>query len=111
MSLCLSNLAFANVDLEKAVVPVDKTVVPDKTVPKDFHKDKFVTPADDQLNKKIRATVINASFSEVILNTNNGDVTLEGFAIKASNEKDLVRDIQKIEGVKTVKSNLKIKNP
>lgn len=82
---------------------------------RDFAQDTYATPADDQLNQKIRDKVSRGilwdSYKEVILNTSNGTVTLEGFVGTVGDQQKLMTELQKIDGVKLVKSNLKIKNP
>lgn len=80
-----------------------------------FAQDTFTTSADDQLNKKIRDHVSKGilwdSYTEVILNTANGNVVLMGVVKNANDQDKLVTEIQKVEGVKSVKSELKFKNP
>lgn len=80
----------------------------------DFSQDRGVTAADQKLNKKIRDTVsvgwLWNSYKEVVLNTNNGVVTVEGTVESNSEQQKLLTDIQKVAGVKQVKSNLRIKN-
>jgi osmotically-inducible protein OsmY len=78
-----------------------------------FPQDTYGTSEDDQLNKKIRDKVSKGilwdSYESVILNTSNGVVTLEGSVETIGDQQKLATEIQKIEGVKTVKSNLKVK--
>lgn len=80
-----------------------------------FSQDTFATPADEQLNKKIRDNVsigwLWNSYKDTALNTNNGVVTIVGVVDSPSDQQKLVTELQKIEGVKAVKSNLRIKNP
>ncbi len=80
----------------------------------EFAQDSYNTAADDQLNKKIRDNVSKGwlwdSYKDVTLNTSNGVVTLEGTVNSPSDQQKLMTEIQKIEGVKQVKSNLQIKN-
>lgn len=82
---------------------------------KDFNQDTFKTPEDNKLNQQIRDTVSRGwiwdSYKDVTLNTSNGDVTLEGQIGTIKDQEKLMRDIQKVPGVKTVKSNLKIERP
>jgi osmotically-inducible protein OsmY len=79
-----------------------------------FSQDKGTTPADQQLNKKIRDNVSKGyvwdSYEAVILNTSNGAVVLEGSIKNLDQQQKLIDEIQKVEGVKTVKSNLRVKN-
>ena len=79
-----------------------------------FTQDTYASPADDQLNKKIRDNTSRGwlwdSYEEVILNTANGEVILEGNIESVDDQQKFMKEIQKIEGVKTVKSNLKINN-
>jgi osmotically-inducible protein OsmY len=84
-------------------------------ISREFKQDTYATSEDDQLNKKIRDTTSRGwlwnSYQGVILNTTNGDVTLEGTVESNKDQQKLMKEIQKIDGVKTVKSNLRIKNP
>lgn len=83
----------------------------DKTV-RDFPQDRGITPFDNQLNKKIRDKVSSGwvwnSYKGVALNTSNGVVTLDGTVANKEDEKKLIDHISKIEGVKSVNSNLTI---
>jgi osmotically-inducible protein OsmY len=85
-----------------------------KESPRAFSQDTYATSTDDQLNKKIRDKVSRGwiwdSYKGVTLNTSNGVVTLEGTVDSISDQQKLATEIQKIDGVKSVKSNLKIKN-
>jgi osmotically-inducible protein OsmY len=82
---------------------------------RDFAQDTYATAADDQLNQKIRDKVSRGilwdSYKEVVLNTSNGTVTLEGFIDTVGDQQKLMTELQKIDGVKIVKSNLKIQKP
>lgn len=82
---------------------------------KPYTQDTFATSADDQLNKKIRDKTSRGwlwnSYKEVILNTNNGNVTLTGAVDSVKDQQKLLKEIQKIDGVKGVQSRLTIKNP
>ena len=82
---------------------------------KDFPRDRASTPMDDQLNKKIRDQVskgwLTNSYEEIVLVTNNGYVLIEGIVEDMDDQQDLLNDIRKIEGVRGVKSNVRIKNP
>ena len=79
-----------------------------------YSRDTFNTSSDEQLNKKIRESVSKGilwdSYKEVFLNTNNGVVTLRGTVETSADQQKLINDIKKIEGVKSVQSDLKIKN-
>ncbi|MBA3721672.1 MAG: BON domain-containing protein [Parachlamydiaceae bacterium] len=79
-----------------------------------FAQDSYYTSSDDQLNKKIRDKVSRGwlwdSYKAVVLNTSNGVVTLEGTVDDVKDQDKLVSEIQKVPGVKAVKSNLTIKN-
>lgn len=81
---------------------------------KDFSQDTYSNSADEQLNKKIRDKVSRGwlwdSYKNVTLNTTNGVVTLEGKVDDPSDQQKLMKEIQKVDGVKSVKSNLKFKN-
>lgn len=82
---------------------------------KDFNQDTFKTPEDNKLNQQIRDSVSRGwlwdDYKDVTLNTSNGDVTLEGQIGTTKDQEKLMRDIQKVPGVKTVKSNLRINKP
>lgn len=80
----------------------------------DFPQDNFATAADEQLNKKIRDNVSKGwftnSYKDISLNTQNGLVTLEGTVNDFNDQQKLIMEIQKIDGVKGVRSNLRINN-
>lgn len=74
-------------------------------------KDSYTTPADQQLNMKIRDKITGwfwDSYPNVSLNTANGIVVLEGSIETPKDQQNLMTELRKIEGVKTVKSNLKV---
>lgn len=77
-----------------------------------FAQDKGATVADQQLNRKIRDKVSSGilwdSYTEIALNTNNGVITLEGSIKNAREQQNLINKIQKIEGVRSVVSNLRL---
>ncbi len=79
---------------------------------RDFTQDTFKTNADEELNKRIRLEAgsngLWNKFPDVALNSSNGYVTLEGSVENIDDREILLNEIQKVEGVKTVKSNLKI---
>jgi osmotically-inducible protein OsmY len=67
------------------------------------------TSPDEQLNRKIRRkSDLWNSFKDVSLNTKDGTVTLEGTVNSESDQQKIMTEIQTIEGVKSVQSNLKI---
>lgn len=78
-----------------------------------FPQDTFKSTADDQLNKKIRDNVSKGilwdSYTDVVLNSNNGNVVLTGSVNSVSDQESLVSEIKKVEGVKSVTSDLKVK--
>jgi len=76
-----------------------------------YPQDTAASPADLQLNYKIRDQISGwlwDSYKDISLNTTNGDVELRGQIDNLKDEQKLVQDIQKVEGVKSVKSALKI---
>lgn len=79
-----------------------------------FPQDTYATPADEELNKKIRDSVSRGwlwnSYKDVTLQTSNGIVTLAGTVKNQDDQQKLVSEILKVEGVKSVKSNLTYKN-
>lgn len=83
-------------------------------VDNEFPQDRANTPSDTQLNKKIRDHISNGwfktSYKEISLDVNNGVVTVSGTIDNRDNQKDLINQIQKIEGVRYVNDNLKLKN-
>lgn len=80
----------------------------------DFPNDNFATASDEQLNKRIRDNVSRGwlwnNYKDVSLNTQNGLVTLEGTVDDMNDQQKLIMEIQKIDGVKGVRSNLRINN-
>ncbi|MBS4168616.1 BON domain-containing protein [Parachlamydia sp. AcF125] len=79
---------------------------------KQFPQDRGATLADQQLNKKIRDHISRGwlwdSYKEISLNTSNGVVTITGSIGSEKELQDLIDEILKIEGVKSVKSNVRI---
>lgn len=79
-----------------------------------FPQDTAATPADEQLNKKIRDSVSRGvlwnSYKDIALQTSNGVVTLTGTVSSADDQQKLIADVLKVEGVRTVRSNLAVKN-
>jgi len=77
-----------------------------------FPQDSYATTVDDQLNKKIRDNVSKGwiwdSYKGVALATDNGVVVLEGTVDSIESQQKLMQGIQKIPGVKMVKSNLRV---
>lgn len=98
--------------LDSQIVVRDISTINDAK--KDFSQDTFATSADEQLNKKIRDDVSRGwlwnDYEDVYLNTANGVVTLNGEVDDRDDETTLLKEIQKVEGVKSVKSNLRIDN-
>jgi hypothetical protein len=77
-----------------------------------YAQDSFATPTDKELNKKIRDKITGwfwDSYPDVSLDTSDGVVVLQGFVKKPKDQQDLMIEIRKIDGVKGVKSNLKVK--
>lgn len=104
-----------NIEGVKALNSQLKVVQPSKDKEKrQFPQDTYSTNEDDQLNKKIRDTTSKGflwnSYEDVTLNTSKGVVTLEGMVNNLGDQQKLMTEIQKIDGVKSVKSNLRIKN-
>jgi osmotically-inducible protein OsmY len=100
-------------DRDRTVMNKDNKAIEHKDVKADskYPQDKFQTPADQELNAKIRSKITGwvwDSYPDVIVHTANGVVTLEGFVATPKDKEDVVNAIQKVEGVKSVKSNLKI---
>ena len=79
----------------------------------EFPQDKYATAEDEQLNQRIRDVVSRGwlmdSYKDISLNTTKGIVTLDGTVKSADDRQDLINKIQKIDGVKSVKSNLTVK--
>lgn len=79
---------------------------------KKFNQDTYSNQADEQLNNKIRDSISSGiiwdSYNNISLNTINGNVVLEGSIKNDKDQQTLMNKIQKIEGVKSVKSNLRI---
>lgn len=79
-----------------------------------FPQDRFATQRDLQLNRDIRKKISEGWFStkydDLRLNTNNGTVILEGTVDSQDDERKILNDIQKIQGVRSVVSRLQIDN-
>lgn len=95
--------------LDSNIAVRDATSAPTKESAR-FPADKGTTPADEQLNKKIRDKVSSGilwdSYTDVILVTDNGIVLLQGTIKDLNDQKNLVGKIEKIQGVRAVRSNL-----
>lgn len=90
-----------------------KVVEPSNTPVNKYPQDSFGTAADQQLNLKIRDKISGYlwdSYPDVALYTSNGEVTLKGFVSKAKDQQSLMNEILKVEGVKTVKTDLQVKD-
>ncbi|MBA3239271.1 MAG: BON domain-containing protein [Parachlamydiaceae bacterium] len=78
----------------------------------DKFSDTHSSPADEQLNKKIRDQISKGwiwdSYKNVILHTSNGIVILSGKVSSLDDQLKLVNEIQKIEGVKAVTNNMAV---
>jgi len=79
-----------------------------------FSQDTAARSTDNQLNKKIRDKVSRGwfwdSYQEVSIHSDNGVITLKGTVDSLDEEQDLVNRIQKIKGVKQVRSELVVEN-
>lgn len=81
---------------------------------REFPQDRASSKADDQLNKKIRDNIskgwLKDSYKDIGLDTNDGVVTLDGSIKNADDQQKVINDVLKVEGVRSVKSNLQIRN-
>ncbi len=86
----------------------------ERSTAREFPQDRFATQKDDQLNRKIRDNISKGwlwdSHKDITLQTSNGIVTVLGNIDDAKAEEKLIGEIKKIEGVKSVISNLRIQN-
>lgn len=92
-------------------------IVKEKQAGKDeaahYPQDTAASPADQQLNLKIRDEITGwfwDSYKGLSLNTVNGVVEIRGEVESLKAQQDVMNAIQKIEGVKSVKSAMHIKN-
>lgn len=80
---------------------------------KEFPHDTFKTPQDEQLNRVIREKTSEGwiwdSYKDIAISTDNGVVTLNGSIKNSEDQQKLINEIQKINGVKSVRSNLHIR--
>jgi osmotically-inducible protein OsmY len=76
-------------------------------------EDEGATPADQTLNQRIRqnlsadmalATVVH----KIHLDTDNGEVTLQGFVTNDKQKADIATKVQQVSGVKKVENQLRI---
>jgi osmotically-inducible protein OsmY len=92
-------------------IRVENPTVTDKK--NEFPQDSYKTPQDEQLNKKIREKVSEGwvwdSYKNVTINTDNGVVTIGGSIKNLEDQNKLVNEIEKINGVKSVISNLTVR--
>ena len=87
----------------------------DKKMEHLFPQDQYATTEDEQLNKRIRNEIsigwLWDSYKNIGLTTADGIVTLTGTVDRPSDQQKLVSEIQKIQGVRGIKSTLIVKNP
>lgn len=75
-----------------------------------YPQDIANTFKDREINDKIRAKITGwfvDDYKNVILNTDNGVVTLSGFVEKQETANDLADQVRKIDGVREVKNNIR----
>jgi osmotically-inducible protein OsmY len=100
-----------NMDGVRSLTSNIKPVEAGKKVATTHPQDTASTSADEQLNLKIRDQIsgwIWDSYDGVSLNTANGVVELRGQVNDLKNQQDLMNKIQDVEGVKSVKSSLRL---
>lgn len=77
-----------------------------------YSQDMYATRIDQQLNREIRNMMRRSwvwdGYKDVFLDTNNGVVTLVGSVKNLHDQQKIMTEIQKIRGVRDVRSNLKI---
>lgn len=76
------------------------------------NQDKATNASDEQLNRRIRQNIrslINNGM-DIVLITSNGIVTIEGTVNNSNDQQRLIAIIQNMDGVKSVKSNLRKNN-
>lgn len=83
-------------------------------IAREFPQDRAASPSDEQLNKKIREKISEGwftnSYKNIQLDTQNGEVTINGSVEKPKEELKLTDEIRKIQGVRNVKTHIQIKN-
>lgn len=86
----------------------------DKSPAASFSQDSYSTVEDQELNNAIRSKIGSYSFWDsyegLSLNTSNGIVTLDGVVDSVAEKQDLVKMVQSVDGVKSVKSHLEIQS-
>ena len=80
---------------------------------REFPQDKAATAEDSLINKRIRDQVSRGwlwdSYKEVTLDTKDGVVTLKGNVNREVDLQKLITEIQKINGVRSVQTNVNLK--
>lgn len=79
---------------------------------KKYPQDSYSSEVDRQLNGKIREKItgwFTDNYKDIALNSNNGVVTVSGFVKSNDDINKLVNEIRKIDGVRSVNSNVQIK--
>ena len=76
-------------------------------------EDKAATPADHTLNQRIRQALsedmaLATAFQKVHLDTDNGEVILQGSVATDKQKADIATKIQQVAGVKKVDNQLRI---
>ena len=86
----------------------------DKSPAASFSQDSYSTVEDQELNNAIRSKIGSYwfwdSYEGLSLNTSNGIVTLDGVVDSVAEEQDLVKMVQSVDGVKSVRSNLEVQS-
>lgn len=79
---------------------------------KEFPQDRFASPTDEQLNKAIREKIsigwLWDSYKDIQLNTTNGIVTINGEIKNRNDEQKILKEVQKVPGVRSVISRLDV---
>ncbi len=80
---------------------------------REFPQDRAATAEDSQINKRIRDQVSRGwtwdSYKEVTLDTKDGVVTLKGSANREVDLQKLITEIKKINGVRSVQTDVNLK--
>lgn len=103
-----SNQTYATNQTAPHAVEADSTFTNEKKHPGDQYK----TQNDRLLNKKIRDQItgwFTDNYKEIIIKTADGVVVVEGFALSLDDHTKLNNEINKVEGVKSVKNNSQVK--
>lgn len=77
-----------------------------------YPRDTYATPADQDINMRIRKKFsgwFSDDYKDIMLHTDNGMVTIDGYVDSENDRQKLTDKIRKIEGVRNISNNTQVK--